>query len=135
MEKTLLLIKPDAVERQIAGKILDVIENCEGLSITKLKLMKLTIEKAKEHYKEHNGKSFFDGLIEFITSGNLYALELTGDNAIAITREICGATDPKQAKAWTIRAQFADSKERNVVHSSDSVESANRELAIFFPEK
>jgi nucleoside-diphosphate kinase len=132
MESTLVLIKPDAVKRKVAGKILDMIENYEDLQIEKLCLMTLTKEKAMEHYKEHFGKSFFDDLIGFITSGPLYSMEVKGDNAITKVRALCGATNPKEAEPWTIRAKYAESKQRNVVHSSDSVESAVRELKVFF---
>ncbi len=132
METTLVLIKPDAVKRRVVANILDMFESHTELEIKQLKLMTLTFEKAYEHYGEHDGKPFFEDLMQFITSGPLYAIEIIGENAIADVRRLCGATNPLVAAPGTIRARYATSTNRNVVHSSDSIESAQRELKVFF---
>ncbi len=132
MESTLLLIKPDAVKRKVAAKILDMVENHEGLEIKQLKLMTLTKDKAEEHYYEHIGRPYYEDLMAFITSGPLYALEVAGDDAVMKIRELCGKTDPKLAAPGTIRAKYATATNRNVVHSSDSPQNAIRELKVFF---
>lgn len=132
MESTLVLIKPDAVKRRVVANILDMFESHTELEIKQLKLMTLTYEKAYEHYGEHDGKPFFEDLMQFITSGPLYAIEIIGENAIADVRKLCGATNPLEAAPGTIRARYATATNRNVVHSSDSIQSAQRELKVFF---
>ncbi len=132
MQNTLVLIKPDSVKRRIAGNILDVFESHTEIEIKQMKLMTLTKEKAYEHYGEHDGKPFFEDLMQFITSGPLYALEIIGSNAIADVRTLCGATNPANAAPGTIRSRYATVTERNVVHSSDSPENAAREIKVFF---
>ena len=130
-EKTLVLIKPDGVKRKLMGNIIARFES-RGLDISACQLMTLTKEKANEHYGEHLGKPFFDPLIKFITSGPLLAMVVEGDRAQQIVRTMCGATDSALADSGTIRGDYAISKSSNIVHSSDSVESANREINIFF---
>ncbi|MEI7941608.1 MAG: nucleoside-diphosphate kinase [Candidatus Riflemargulisbacteria bacterium] len=132
MERTLVLIKPDAVKRRVVANILDMFESHTELEIKQLKLMTLTYEKAYEHYGEHEGKPFFEDLMQFITSGPLYAIEIIGDNAISDVRKLCGSTNPLEAAPGTIRARYATATNRNVVHSSDSPENAKRELNVFF---
>ncbi|WP_333859016.1 nucleoside-diphosphate kinase [Clostridium sp.] len=132
MEKTLVLIKPDAMERKLMGEIISVYEK-KGLHIAALKIVKPTVDMAKKHYSEHKDKPFFQELINFITRSEVCALIIEGQNAVEVVRKINGATDPKDAEAGTIRGRFAISKSENAVHSSDSVESAVREIALWFP--
>lgn len=134
MERTLVLIKPDAMERKLMGEIISVYEK-KGLHIAALRIVKPTIDIAKKHYNEHKGKPFFQELINFITRGEVCALIIESDNAVEVVRKINGATDPQDADAGTIRGKFALSKSENAVHSSDSVESAVREIAIWFSHK
>ncbi|MFL0197444.1 nucleoside-diphosphate kinase [Clostridium sp. WILCCON 0269] len=131
MEKTLVLIKPDAMERKLMGEIISIYEK-KGLHIAALKLIKPSIEVAKKHYSGHKSKPFFQELIDFITRGEICALIIEADNAIELVRKINGATDPLDAEAGTIRGQFGISKSENAVHSSDSLESAKREIEIWF---
>lgn len=132
MDKTLVLIKPDAVEKNIIGKILTFYED-EGLKIVEIRMEKITRELAEKHYAEHQGKDFYSSLIQFITRSPLCALVLEGDNCIERVREINGATNPKNQKPGTIRAEYATGITENCVHASDSLESAKRELKIWFP--
>ncbi|WP_333887286.1 nucleoside-diphosphate kinase [Clostridium sp.] len=132
MEKTLVLIKPDAMERKLMGEIISVYEK-KGLHIAALKIVKPTVDMAKKHYSEHKDKPFFQELINFITRSEVCALIIEGQNAVEVVRKINGATDPKDAEAGTIRGRFAISKSENAVHSSDSVESAVSEIALWFP--
>ncbi|HEY5575731.1 MAG TPA: nucleoside-diphosphate kinase [Clostridiaceae bacterium] len=133
MERTLVLIKPDAVERRLAGEIISIYEK-KGLHISALKITRPSKEIAEEHYAEHTGKPFFDNLVSYITSGEVCALILEGNNVIAMVRKMNGATDPANAEAGTIRGQFAISMSENTVHASESMESAEREIKIWFPE-
>ena len=133
MERTLVLIKPDAVERRLAGEIISIYEK-KGLHLSALKITKPSKETAEEHYAEHTGKPFFDNLVSYITSGEVCALILEGNNVIAMVRKMNGATDPANAEAGTIRGQFAISMSENTVHASESMESAQREIKIWFPE-
>lgn len=137
-EKTLLLIKPDGVERRLENEILFRIEKT-GLIIEAKKSLRPTAQQAAELYSPHLGKEFYPGLIKFITSGPIIACRVTGANAIARVRELMGATDPRSAAAGTIRGDFKEDNVisehgtiKNLVHGSDSPESAERELAIFF---
>ena len=129
--KTLFMVKPDGVERQLTGKIINILES-EGYQINKLKKMIIDEEKAKLHYEEHRENPFFSDLIQFITSGPVVVMELEGNDVITKIRELMGATNPSEAEPGTIRAQFGTEIEKNVVHGSDSIESAERELEIFF---
>jgi len=133
MEKTLVLIKPDAVERKLMGEIIRIYEK-KGLNIIALKLIKPSVKIAEEHYSEHRDKPFFSELIKFITRSQVCAMVIECNNAIEIVRKINGSTDPLQAEAGSVRGQFAASKSENSVHSSDSTESAEREISIWFPE-
>lgn len=131
MEKTLLIIKPDGVERGLIGDIISRIEK-KGLKIAGLKLEMVDHEKAKKHYKEHKGKEFYPRLIEFITSSPVVLIVIEGDKAIATVRKMAGATKALEAEAGTIRGDYAMDLTKNVVHTSDSIESASREIEIFF---
>ena len=134
MEKSLVLIKPDAVRKNIIGKIIGMYEE-NDLKVIALKMEKITEELASKHYEEHIGKVFYKPLIDFITSGPLCALILEGENAIKKVRDINGSTDPKEAMIGTIRNLYADSNRENCVHASDSTESAEREIKLWFGEK
>jgi len=131
IERTLILCKPDAVSRGLSGEIIRRIE-ARGYLLIGMKLMQLDGERARKHYGEHEGKQFFAGLVDFITSGPLVAMAVEGDDAIEGMRQMIGATNPLQAAPGTIRADFAQQIGRNLVHGSDSHESAERELGIFF---
>ena len=133
MERTLCLLKPDAVQRGLIGKIIGRLEN-KGLKIVGTKMILMDINLAKIHYSAHVDKPFFAGMADFMTSSPLLALALEGNNAVEVLRIIRGATDPQNADLGTIRADFAMSIGRNLVHGSDSAESAEKELGIFFKE-
>ena len=130
-EKTLGLIKPDAVSRGIIGEILAVIES-EQFEIVGLRMIRLTRLEAEEFYSEHKDKPFFDDLVRYMTSGAVVAYVLERKNAIALYRELIGDTNPINAKEGTLRKLFAVSKNENSVHGSDSLESANREISLIF---
>lgn len=130
-EQTLSLIKPDAVAAHHIGDIISRFEK-GGLHIAGIKMVQLSMEEAEEFYSVHRGKPFFPPLIKFMSSGPIVAIVLEGNNAIAINREIMGATDPKKAALGSIRADFATSVTRNAVHGSDSPETAKAEIAFFF---
>jgi nucleoside-diphosphate kinase len=132
-ERTLVLIKPDGVRRGLIGAVISRIER-KGLSIVAMELRTLDRETATSHYAEHLGKPFFEPVLSFITSGSLVALVAEGPRAVAAFRGLAGATDPVQATAGTIRGDHALEIGENVVHGSDSAESAQREIKIFFPE-
>lgn len=132
-EKTLILLKPDAVRRGLIGTIVARYE-AKGLSVAALKLVNPTSELADQHYAEHVEKDFYPPLRDFITSGPLVAAVLTGPSAIEIVRTLNGATDATAAAPGTIRGDLANSKRENLVHGSDSEESASREIGIWFPE-
>jgi nucleoside-diphosphate kinase len=132
-ESTLLIVKPDAVRRGLIGEILSRVER-KGLRIDAIRMMRINRDVAEHHYAEHAEKPFFDDLVEFITSGDVVVARLTGDGAIATLRAIMGATDPAKADAGTIRGDFGKEITENLVHGSDSPESAQRELALFFPD-
>jgi nucleoside-diphosphate kinase len=132
-ERTLVLIKPDGVERQLIGEIISRIER-KGLTITALELRTVSNELASQHYAEHEGKPFFDSLLEFITSGPVVAAIVEGPRAIAAFRQLVGGTDPvEQATPGTIRGDFGLEMQFNLVHGSDSADSAKREIALWFP--
>jgi len=133
-ERTLVLIKPDGVARGYVGEILSRIER-KGLSLAAMELRTASTDVAATHYAEHEGKPFYPGLLEFITSGPLVAAVLEGPRAIAAFRQIAGGTDPvEKAVPGTIRADLALDGGQNLVHGSDSVESAEREIALWFPQ-
>ena len=133
MERTLVLIKPDAVQRGLIGEITSRLEN-KGLKISGMKLMKVSEELAGRHYGEHVGKPFFDALVNFITSSPIVALAIDGDNAVAVVRNVMGATNPKDAANGSIRGDLGLSIGMNLIHGSDSPTSSERELALFFDE-
>ena len=130
-ELTLSIIKPDAVAKNLVGQIIGRFE-AAGLTIAGCKMLQLSREKAEGFYAEHRGRPFFNDLVDFMTSGPVVVQVLAGDDAIALNRELMGATDPKKADTGTIRADFAHSIDANAVHGSDSPESAAREVSYFF---
>jgi nucleoside-diphosphate kinase len=130
-ERTLVLIKPDGVQRLLVGRILARFEE-RGLKLVALKLRQVDRPFAERHYAVHRGKPFFEGLLDFITSGPLVALALDGPNAIAIVRSMVGATRPHEAAAGTIRGDLAVETAQNLVHASDGAETAAAELALWF---
>ena len=135
MEKTFLMVKPDGVERQVIGEIVSRFEK-KGLKLIGAKLMKIPAQLAEQHYQEHKGKAFYDKLVQFITSGPVFAMVWQGENAIEITRQMMGKTNPKEALPGTIRGDFGMSVGKNVIHGSDSPASAEREIQLFFkPEE
>lgn len=132
-ERTLVLIKPDGVERRLVGEIIGRIER-KGLSIAALDLRHVSRDVAAQHYAEHEGKPFFEPLLEFITSGPVIAAIVEGPRAIAAFRQLAGGTDPvEKAIPGTVRGDFALETQFNLVHGSDSLESAKREIALWFP--
>jgi nucleoside-diphosphate kinase len=131
MEQTLVLIKPDGVERGLIGEITRRFEN-RTLKIKALKLVEPSRELVERHYEVHRGKPFFDGVVEFMISGAVVAMVLEGDNAIEVVREMLGVLDPLEAKPGTIRGDYTLSVRENLVHGSDSPESAKREIAVWF---
>jgi len=133
MERTLSIIKPDAVSRGVMGKIIDRFES-EGIKIVAAKMVKLTKEEAKAFYAVHKDKPFYDSLTDFMSSGPIMVMVLEGENVILRNRNIMGATNPKQAEPGTIRFEFGTDVEKNAVHGSDSPETAAKEIAFFFSE-
>jgi nucleoside-diphosphate kinase len=133
MERTLILVKPDAFARNLSGEIIARFER-KGLRLAALKQMTMTTELAEQHYAEHAEKPFFGELVSFITSGPLVAMVLEGDRAIEAARQVIGATDPLKAAPGSIRGDFAVEVGQNMVHGSDAPESAAREVGLFFPE-
>ena len=133
IEKTLILVKPDAFARGLTGEIIARFER-KGLRIVALKHMTLDEDTAKRHYAEHDGKPFFGELVDFITSGPLVAMVLEGESAIKAARQVIGATNPLEATTGSIRGDFAIAVGQNMVHGSDSPESGLREAGLFFPE-
>ncbi len=133
MENTLSIIKPDAVSKNVLGKILDRFES-SGLKIIAIKMLHLDKDIAEGFYVEHKGKPFFEKLINFMTSGPVVVQVLSGENAIKTNRELMGNTNPEEAASGTIRSDFAESIDANAVHGSDSPESAEREISYFFTE-
>ncbi len=134
MERTLSIIKPDAVAKGVIGKILDRFES-NGLRIASTKKIQLSIQDAQAFYAIHAERPFFNDLVDFMISGPVVVTILEGDNAMQVNRDLMGATNPKEAEAGTIRADFAENIDANAVHGSDSVENAAIEIAFFFPER
>jgi nucleoside-diphosphate kinase len=133
MERTLILVKPDAFARNLTGEIIARFER-KGLRLVAMKLMTMTRELAERHYAEHEGKPFFEELVTFITSGPLVAMVLEGDHAVEAARQVIGATNPLQANTGSIRGDYAIEVGQNMVHGSDSPESSTREVGLFFPD-
>ena len=133
LQRTLSIIKPDAVKKNVIGEIISRFES-NGLKLVAAKLIHLNDELASGFYAEHEGRPFFEDLKKFMTSGPVFVQVLEGENAISLNRELMGNTDQKQAAPGTIRADYANSIDANAVHGSDSPESAAREINYFFPE-
>lgn len=131
MEQTFLMVKPDGVERGLIGEIIGRIER-KGFIIREMKMMNVTEELAKAHYEEHAEKPFFGELVTFLTSGPVVALRVEGTDVVAVSRLMIGKTKPLEAAPGTIRGDFANTMSENVIHGSDSVESAERELTLWF---
>ena len=131
METTLIIFKPDAVQRGLMGQILTRFEN-KGLKVVGAKLMQISQDLASTHYKDHQGKPFYDGLVSFMTSSPVMVLALQGNNAIAVCRKMMGATFGSNAESGTIRGDFGVSNSFNLIHGSDSPEAAEREIGLFF---
>ena len=133
MERTLILVKPDAFARNLTGEIIARFER-KGLRLVALQQLVMDRDLAERHYAEHAGKPFFEELVSFITSGPLVAMVLEGEQAVAAARQLIGATQPLEAAPGSIRGDFAIEVGQNMVHGSDSPESAAREVSLFFPE-
>ncbi len=131
MERTFIALKPDAVQRGLAGDIISRFER-KGFKLVGMKLMQVSKSLAEEHYGEHKGKPFFGGLVDFITSAPIVAMVWEGDNVVTTGRKMMGATNPKDSEPGTIRGDFAVDMGRNIIHGSDSVASAQREIGLFF---
>lgn len=134
MERTFLMIKPDAVQRNLIGKIISRIEN-KGLKLVGGKLMQVPQELAEKHYSEHEGKPFYNNLISFITSAPVFAMVVEGEDAVAVSRHIIGSTNPSDATPGSIRGDLGLTVGRNIIHGSDSVESAQREISLWFNDE
>ena len=134
IEKTLSIIKPDAVQKKLIGKIYSRFED-GGLRVVATKMLHLDDEMAGGFYAEHKGRPFYEALIGFMTSGPILVQVLEGEDAVALNRKLMGATDPREAEVGTIRADFASSIDANAVHGSDSIESAQREIYYFFEDR
>lgn len=132
-QQTYTMIKPDAVARGLVGKIITRLEEV-GLTIERMELGRVTPEQAAANYIEHQGKPFYDGLVEYITSGPVVKMVVSGPNAVSVCRKLMGATNPAEAAPGTIRGDFGLIMDANIIHGSDSPESAVREIAIFFGE-
>lgn len=135
MNRTFVMVKPDGVKRKLVGKIINRFED-ENINIVNMKLMEISKKLAEKHYAEHKGKGFYNNLINFVTSGPVVAMVLEGENIIPKVRKMTGATDPAKADLGTIRGDFKEIPVKNItenmVHASDSVESAQREIKLFF---
>ncbi|USK68990.1 nucleoside-diphosphate kinase [Peribacillus asahii] len=134
MERTFLMVKPDGVQRNLIGEIVSRFEK-KGFQLVGAKLMQISQELAEQHYGEHKERPFFGELVEFITSGPVFAMVWEGENVIATARQMMGATNPKDAAPATIRGDFAATVGKNIIHGSDSPESAVREIGLFFKEE
>ena len=133
MDRTLILVKPDAFERGLTGEVIARFER-KGLTIVALKHMTVPRETAEQHYAEHSEKPFFGELVDFITGGPLVAMVLEGHEAVTAARQLIGATNPLEAAPGSIRGDFALEVQTNLVHGSDSADSSAREVSLFFPE-
>ena len=134
MEKTFLMVKPDGVQRNLIGEIVSRFEK-KGYQLVGAKLMQIPPELAEQHYGEHKERPFFGELVEFITSGPVFAMVWEGENVISTARLMMGATNPKESAPGTIRGDFAVTVGKNIIHGSDSPESAEREIGLFFKEE
>ena len=134
MERTYLMIKPDGVQRGLCGEIISRFEK-KGLKLVAMKMMVIPKEVAENHYGEHKGKKFFDSLISYITSGPVLAMVWEGEDAVSVCRNMMGKTNPKESAPGTIRGDFGMQTGMNIIHGSDSPESAEREISIFFKKE
>ncbi|WP_313890990.1 nucleoside-diphosphate kinase [Psychrobacillus sp.] len=134
MEKTFLMVKPDGVQRNLIGEIVGRFEK-KGFQLVGAKLMQIPAELAEQHYGEHKERPFFGELVEFITSGPVFAMVWEGENVISTARLMMGATNPKESAPGTIRGDFAVTVGKNIIHGSDAPESAEREIGLFFKEE
>lgn len=134
LEKTFVMVKPDGVQRGLIGEIISRLER-KGFKIVALKMLKISRELAENHYAEHKAKPFFSSLISYITSAPVVAMVVEGNNAVKVVRKLVGATNPAEAEPGTIRGDFGLDLGRNVVHASDSIASAEREIRLFFKEE
>jgi nucleoside-diphosphate kinase len=133
MEKTFLMVKPDGVQRNLIGEIVARFEK-KGFQLVGAKLMNIPVELAEKHYAEHKERPFFGELVDFITSGPVFAMVWQGENVISVARQMMGSTNPKDALPGTIRGDFGVTVGKNIIHGSDSPESAVREIGLFFNE-
>lgn len=131
MNRTLAIIKPDAVEARATGRILAHLEE-KGFRLVAVRSLRLTVEQARDFYAVHRERPFYDSLVDFMTSGPVVAVVAEADDAVPRLREVVGATDPAEAEEGTVRALYAQSKERNAIHASDSNDNASNEIAFFF---
>lgn len=134
VQRTLVLCKPDTVQRQLVGRVISRLEE-KGLKIIGMKMLRVDEDLARQQYQEHVEKAFFSDLISFITASPVVAIAAEGNNAVEVVRQLMGATDPQDAAAGTIRGDFGLNLTKNMVHGSDSLGSAKRELALFFSEE
>jgi nucleoside-diphosphate kinase len=133
-ERTFLMVKPDGVQRGLVGNVVSRLET-KGFKLVAMKMMQISPEMAAKHYGEHKGKPFYDGLIEFITSAPVVAMIWEGDDVVDMARSMMGATDPRKAAPGTMRGDLAVFMGKNIVHGSDSLESAEREISLFFSKE
>ncbi len=131
MEKTFVMVKPDGVQRGLVGRIVQRFED-RGVKLVAMKMMRIPRELAERHYEEHKGKGFYEPLLSYITSGPVVCMVLEGENCVAASRAMMGKTNPQDAAPGTIRGDFSQVTGRNIVHGSDSPESAKREIKLFF---
>ena len=134
MEHTLLIVKPDGVERNLTEAILSRVEKA-GFRIVDLKAVELTEEEAREFYQVHKEKPFYDGLVSYMSSGTVAVVCLEREDAVSALRELAGATNPEEAKPGTLRSNYGKDVQRNTVHAADSVDTAKREIQFFFPDR
>ncbi|WP_456468356.1 nucleoside-diphosphate kinase [Archaeoglobus sp.] len=134
MERTFVMVKPDGVQRGLVGEVISRLER-KGLKIVAMKMLWIKRELAENHYAEHREKPFFSALVDYITSGPVVAMVVEGRNAVKVVRNLVGATNPVEAAVGTIRGDFGLDVGRNIVHASDSLQSADREISLFFDEK
>ena len=134
MQRTFVMVKPDGVQRRLVGRVIARFEQA-GINLAAMKFMSVSRDLAEQHYAVHQGKPFYEGLIKYITSGPVVAMVLQGDNVIERVRHMVGATDPQEAAPGTIRGDFAQDIGRNIVHASDSPETARQEIALWFDDR
>ncbi|MCR5435578.1 MAG: nucleoside-diphosphate kinase [Treponema sp.] len=134
MSRCFAMLKPGVVNRRLVGEVISRLEK-KGLKIVGMKMMHVSKELASAHYAEHQGKPFYDGLVSYITSGPVVALVLQADDCVTLVRKLCGATKPAEAAPGTIRGDYCTHTERNIIHASDSDESAAREISLWFKDE